>query len=332
MKALQITDHPTEKLQIRELSKPELKDGEALVRMKAAALNRRDEWIREGKYPRIKPFSTLGSDGCGIVEEVADEEDQVWLGKEVIINPNINWGHHPEVQSPTYEILGMPSNGTFAEYIAVPMNRLQEKPAHLTFEEGACFSLAALTAYRAVFTQGELKRNQTICVSGIGGGVALFAFQFARAIGSKVYVTSGSTAKIQKAKEMGAVDGVNYTEGDWVSKLLTLTGGLNLVIDSAGGEAFAAFIKTIKPAGKLVFYGASQGLPEKLDLHRIFFRQIRIQGSTMGNDEEFKQMLHFADRYQLKPVIDSVRPFDQIISAFDDMQHQRQFGKLVVSF
>ncbi|MCS7019288.1 MAG: zinc-binding dehydrogenase [Cytophagales bacterium] len=331
MKALQLTDHPEQRIQLLDVPKPVARRGEALIRMQAAALNHRDEWIRQGKYPHIRPFCTLGSDGCGVVEAVGDNVDAAWIGKTVIINPNQNWGSNPAVQGKDYRILGNPTDGTFAEYIAVPIDRLHEKPAYLTVEQAAALPLGGLTAYRATCKHGAVKKNDRVLITGIGGGVAQLAMQFALAAGAQVWVSSGEEEKLQRAIALGAQGGVNYKNDNWDKLLMEQTGGLHLVIDSAGGVGFSRFIRLMQPAGKIVFYGATAGLPTTLDLHRIFFYQITIQGSTMGNDAEFAEMLQFCEKHRIAPIIDSVRPLDEIISAFDDMKSGKQFGKLVIS-
>lgn len=333
MKALQIQDNSKQRIAIVEVPTPTIQAGQALVKLKAAALNHRDQWIREDKYPKIKFNSTLGSDGCGIVEQIASKEDEYWLGKDVIINPNNDWGNNPVVQSHDhYHILGMPKDGTFAEYVVVNVDRLHEKPTHLSYERAAAIPLAGLTAYRAVFTQGHAQKGENVLISGIGGGVALFAFQFALACGANVYVTSSSDDKLDKAMKIGAKGVANYTEADWHKKLQADTHGFDLVIDSGGGENFNTLIKMMRPAGHIVFYGATQGLPTSIDLYRAFFNQLRIQGTTMGNDAEFDDMTKFIAGKKLIPIVDSIRPFDQIISALDEMKAGTQFGKLIIKF
>ncbi len=332
MKALQIQDN-AKRIAIVELPMPSIKAGQALVKVKAAALNHRDQWIREGKYPKIKFDCTLGSDGCGVVEQVAAKADEYWVGKEVVINPNNDWGANPVVQSHEhYHILGMPTDGTFAEYVVVNVDRLHEKPSHLSCERAAALPLAGLTAYRAVFTQGHVQKGENVLISGIGGGVALFAFQFALATGANVYVTSSSNDKLDKALKIGAKGTANYTQPDWHKELLATSGGFDLVIDSGGGDNFNNLIKMMRPAGHIVFYGATQGLPTAIDLYRAFFNQLRIQGTTMGNDVEFDEMVRLVAGKKLVPIVDSIRPFDQIISALDEMKSGVQFGKLVVKF
>ncbi|MBO3696885.1 zinc-binding dehydrogenase [Roseivirga sp. E12] len=332
MKGLLITDNQEEPLLIADVPKPTFQAGQVLVRIKAAALNRRDQWIRQGMYPNIQFGTVLGSDGAGVVEAIGESVSENLVGKEVIINPNVNWGKDPKAQAADYSVLGMPSNGTFAEYIVVEADRLQNKPDHLNWTEAAALPLAGLTAFRALFHHGAASTGKNVLISGVGGGVAQFAFQFAVAAGCNVYVTSGSEEKMQKCLSMGAKGAYSYREEAWFTKAQKETGGFDVVIDSAGGNQINDFIKIMKPAGRIVFYGATNGTPEKLDMFRMFWNQITLQGSTMGNDQEFEDMVTFVNQHQIKPIVDSVRPFEQAISAFDEMKAGKQFGKLVVVF
>lgn len=330
MKALVLTAANT--IQIKDIAKPACGPGEALVRIKAAALNHRDQWCREGKYPNIQFGTVLGSDGAGVVEAVGSTSDEGWLEKEVLINPNNSWGSNPEVQSSQYSILGMPKNGTFAEYVVVDVDRLHAKPAYLNYVTAAAFPLGGLTAYRALFKHGKVDSTKTVLITGVGGGVAQFAFLFARAAGAKVYVTSSKAENIQAVVQKGAQAGFNYRDSSWTKSALKESGGFDVVIDSAGGDQLNELLNVVKPAGKIVFYGATTGAPGKLNIHKIFWSQATLQGSTMGNDQEFSDMLAFISKHEIEPIIDSIRPFDEIISAFDDMKAGRQSGKLVVEF
>lgn len=331
MKGLLITDQ-TEPLLLSEIEKPIAGTGQALVKLKAVALNRRDQWIRQGMYPNIQFNTVLGSDGAGVVESVGSNVNSDLIGKEVIINPNVNWGDNPLAQSADYSVLGMPMNGTFAEYIAVDVDRLAAKPVHLSWTDAAALPLGALTAFRALFHQGQLKPDENVLISGVGGGVAQFAFLFSVASGANVYVTSGSEEKIAKCRAFGSKGGFNYKTDAWFKQAMKTAGGFDLVIDSAGGDQINDFIKVMKPAGRIVFYGATNGTPKNLDMFRLFWNQLTLQGSTMGNDLEFEAMVAFVNKHRIQPIVDSVRPFDQIISAFDDMKAGKQFGKLVLSF
>lgn len=331
MQALQLYgEQAPYQLQINHLTRPEPKEGEALVQIRAAALNHRDQWIIEGKYPGIKTDVTLGSDGCGVVVAVGSGDSEAWIGKEVIINPNINWGEDPKHQSKEYNILGNPSNGTFATHLLCPIDRLHLKPEHLNSQQAASLPMGGLTAYRAVITQGEITKDDTVLISGIGGGVAQFAFQFALAIGAKVYVTSGSEHKLQAALKMGALGAVNYRNENWQQQLLKLSGGFDCAIDSAGGNQLNTIVRMMKHSGRIISYGATLGKPEELDIHRIFYYQLKLQGSTMGNDEEFKEMIEFVEKHRIYPLIDMVIPIKEAITAFNRMKDGDQFGKIIL--
>lgn len=309
---------------------PELQTRQVLIKVSAAALNKRDQFIREGKYPNIQFGSILGSDAVGVVEEVGEGADKKLVGRRVIINPNIDWGNNEAVQSRAYNILGMPTDGVFAEFVAVNQDRIHPVPTHLSDEEAAAMPLAGLTAYRALFRHGRVRKNENILISGFGGGVAQLAFQFGIAAGANVYVTSGSAEKIEKAISLGAQGGYNYKDPDWYKNPWQTKGGFDVVIDSAGGDQINTFVKLMRPGGRIVFYGATNGLPSSIDLYRMFWNQITLQGSTMGNDKEFTQMLDFVTEHKIVPLVDSVRPFDDIKSAFDEIASTAKLGKLVV--
>ena len=329
MKALQVVGLGQVALREVEPRKPE--SDEALVKIHAAALNHRDQWIREGKYPNIQFNTTLGSDGSGEVVETGSQQHHSWLGKSVLINPNLGWGNDPQCQAPDYQVLGMPVDGTLAEYITIPVDRLVEKPAHLSYSDGAAIPLAGLTAYRALFHHGQLKAGQQILITGIGGGVSQMAFLLAKALGAIISITSGSKEKLSSMMNMGAQQAYNYRE-EWGRQALLEGHQYDLVIDSAGGDQLNKLIKLVKPGGRIVFYGATTGLPPKLDLYRMFWNQITLQGSTMGNDHEFIKMVEMFEQNQLRPILDSERPFEQVIEAMDCMRDARQLGKLVVTF
>jgi NADPH:quinone reductase-like Zn-dependent oxidoreductase len=224
----------------------------------------------------------------------------------------------------------MPIHGTFAEYIVVNVDRIQHKPSHLDHRQAAALPLGGLTSYRALFRKGGLKAGQNVLISGFGGGVAQLAFLFALAAGANVYVNTSSEEKLEKAIKLGAKGGYNYKKENTFRDLWKTKGGFDLILDSAGGDNINAFIKILKPSGKLVFYGASTGLPSGVDLYRMFWRQLSMQGSTMGNDEEFVHMIQFVNKHKILPLVDSIRPFDKIVSAFDDIGGTKRLGKIVV--
>lgn len=331
MKAVVLTSK-NGSLEVEEHKKPTLSKGQALVRIKAAALNRRDFWIQKGQYAGLKFPIVLGSDGAGIVEEVLSDADadSSWLGKEVIINPSINWGDKESFQGPDFTILGLPEDGTFAEYCKINIENLHKKPKHLSWEEAASFPLAGLTAYRALFSRANLKKGDKLLIVGVGGGVSSFALLFANALGVETYVTSSQPSKIEKAKSMGAKGGVDYTKSDWMTTLKSEAGGFDVIIDSALGEGFANHLDLANPGGRIVLYGGTAGNIPELNARIIFWKQLSILGSTMGSPKDFKEMLDFINQHQLKPVVDSVHPFENAEKAIRIMDDSNQFGKIVL--
>ncbi len=320
----------TDSFQVEEIEKPTLQPNHVLVKVQYAALNHRDQWIREGQYAKIRLPAILGSDGCGEVVEVENEKDGHWKGKDVVINPNINWGNNPAFQQKEYQILGMPAQGTLAEYISVPIDRIHLKPAHLSSEQAAAVPLAGLTAYNALFNKGKAESGMQILISGVGGGVAQFAFLFAVAIGAKVYVTSSKSDVIDKCKSLGAINGVNYKEENAIRDLAKSIGGFDIIIDSACGNGMNDLIATLKPGGKFVFYGATKGLPKDLNMRQIFWNHLQIVGSTMGSDADFLSMIAFCDKHKVHPILDKTFDLKDTVVAFDRMKNGDQFGKIIV--
>ncbi|MBT3344118.1 MAG: zinc-binding dehydrogenase [Gemmatimonadetes bacterium] len=317
--------------QLVERPDPQPSPGEVIVELAAAALNRRDYWVTQGKYPGIEVPVILGSDGAGRVSTCGDGVDAAWLGRDVIIDPGLDWGDDPSAQSANYNILGMPRDGTFAPLVAVPATQLHDRPEHLSMTEAAALPLAGVTAYRALFTQGQLQSGQRILITGIGGGVAGFALQFAAAAGAEVWVTSSSSEKIRRAVALGAQGGFDYTDEAWTKKMEADAGAPNLIIDSAGGPGYASLIDIAKPGGRIVNYGATVGPPDRLDLFKMFWKQLHLVGSTMGSPEDFTAMLRFVSEKQIIPIIDSVRPLAEGAEALQQMSASPQFGKYVLS-
>ena len=330
MKAI-VLEGPDQPLAFKEVDKPVLAPGEALVQVKAAALNRRYYWITIGKYAGIKYPIILGSDGAGIVAEVGSDADKHWIGQGVIINPGYGWGDDPDFQSDDFKILGLPADGTFAEYVKVQAQHLHPKPAHLTWEQAAAIPLAALTTYRALFTKGKAKKGDKVLISGVGGGTGTFALQFAVAAGCQVFVTSGSGAKIERARQLGAAAGVNYKAQDWAEQLHQLAGGFDVIIDSALGDDFVKLPDLCNPGGRIVIFGGTAGNIPALNGRKIFWRQLQIIGTMMGSPDDFKAMLELINEHKIVPVIDEVFPLAQAARAISKMEHSTQFGKIVLT-
>jgi zinc-binding alcohol dehydrogenase/oxidoreductase len=324
---LEAADKP---LVYKEVDMPTLAGDEVLVQIKAAALNRRDYWITVGKYAGIKYPSILGSDGSGIVARIGDNVAKTWLNKEVIINPCHNWGTHPEYQNRDFTILGLPENGTFAEYVKVKAEYLYPKPSHLNWEQAAALPLAGLTTYRALITKGNAKKGDKVLITGIGGGTGTFALQWAVATGCQVFVTSGSGEKIQRAKELGASAGVSYKAQDWAQELQHMSGGFDVIIDSALGEGFEKLLDICNPGARIVFFGGTAGNIPPLNGRKIFWKQLQILGTTMGSPDDFIGMLGLVNEHKIVPVIDEVFPLAAAQKAIDRMAHSLQFGKLIL--
>ncbi len=294
-------------------------DSKVIVDLLSSSINHRDLWITKGMYPGLKSNVALGSDGFGTFD-----------GREYIINPGLNWGTNESFQSESYTILGMPDHGCFAERVVVDRNQLYLKPGHLTSLEAAALPLAGVTAYRALVTKTLPKSGERVLISGIGGGVALFAMQFALALNCEVYVTSSSKEKLKRATELGAKKGYLYTNPDWTKELINDIGGVDIVIDSAGGDGFNDLIKICNPGARVSFYGGSKGKINGLNPQTIFWKQISIFGSTMGSDLDFKNMVDFVNQYRIKPVIDQVIDFESLLDGFEIVEAGKQFGKIVI--
>lgn len=317
-------------LLFQDVDTPILNEGEALIRIKAAAFNRRDYWIKKGQYAGLKYPIILGSDGSGIVEKVFSSSDQSWVGQEVVINPSLNWGENEAFQSKEFSILGLLQDGTFAEYVKVKVENIHHKPKHLSFEHAAAFPLAGLTAFRALFSRANLKPGEKLLIIGAGGGVSSFALLMANLMKAEVYVTSSSKEKIEKAKSLGASGGVNYLDENWPEQLQELAGGFDVIIDSALGEGFAHNLDLCNPGGRIVFYGGTAGNIPQLDGRKIFWKQLSILGTTMGSPKDFDSLIKFINEHQLQPIVDSVYSFKDAENGIRMMDNSEQFGKIVL--
>ncbi len=315
---------------MRDVPMPVVNNDDVLIKLKASAFNHRDYYIQQGTYPRTTYPIIIGSDGAGVVADVGANISRSLLNTEVVINPSHNWGDNPKVQRKDFKVLGFPDSGTFAEYIAVPAKYVQPKPKHLTFEETAALALAGLTAYRILFTRGNLQPNENVLVTGIGGGVAVVAMQLALAAGAKVFVTSGSDEKIKKAIARGASGGANYKSATWAEDLHKFAGGFDLIVDGAVGSGFSKLLDIASPGGRIVVYGSTQGKIQNAEPARIFWKQLSILGSTMGTEAEFAAMLRFVEQRNIKPVIDQVFSLADAEKAIRRMEDGEQFGKIVL--
>ena len=319
---------PPEELKLIELPDPVPAPGEAVVRLHACGLNHRDVWIRQGLYAKIQLPCVLGSDGAGVVESAPEKS---WVGKRAVIIPCYGWGPDPRVQSREFAILGMPRQGTMATSIAIPQTMLCEVPENLSFNEAAALPVCGVTAWRALVTKGDLRKDEHVLVTGIGGGVATLAMLFAKALGARVSVTSSSEAKLAKARTMGAIAAVSYKEKGWEKELVAQAGSPpSLIIDGAGGDGLNNLIGASAGAARIVLYGATRMSPSKLDMAKIFFKQIDLRGTTMGTDDEFRAMLQLVARARIQPVIDRVFPLSEAVEANRLLEQSAQMGKIIL--
>ncbi|MEC3879433.1 zinc-binding dehydrogenase [Parapedobacter sp. 10938] len=318
-------------LVLTEVPVPTVGPGEALVRIKAAALNRRDWWIQQGQYAGLQFPIVLGSDGAGVVEQVGGEDQNHWIGRDVVINPSFAWGDKEAHQGRSFHILGLPQDGTFAAFVRVPVVNLHEKPAHLSFEEAAALPLGGLTAYRALFSRAALKSGEKVLVVGAGGGVATFALQWALHAGATVFVTSSAPAKIERAMALGAAGGVLYTDDSWPQQLQEQAGGFDIIVDSALGEGAVHYPDLANPGGRIVFFGGTAGNIPALNARKLFWKQLSLLGTTMGSPGDFADMLAFVNHHGAVPVVHATYPLEEAEVALRQMDQSTQFGKIVLT-
>ena len=256
--------------------------------------------------------------------------DSALIGREVVIDPAFNWGDDERAQGADFQILGLPRDGTYAERVTVPAANLHDKPRHLSWEEAAAMPLASVTAFRALVTRARLSAGESVVITGIGGGVATCALLIATRLGARVYVTSGTPAKIDAARAHGAAGGVDHNDPDWPRAMTTLIGGRpDVVIDGAGGDTLNAALDLVVPGGRVVSYGATLGPAKNVEVRRIFWKQINVLGSTMGTRGDFAAMLQLYAA-GLRPIVDRVFPLGEAAEAHRRMEEAKQFGKIVL--
>jgi zinc-binding alcohol dehydrogenase/oxidoreductase len=316
-------------LRVDELPIPQPGPGDVLVRVRAAALNRRDLFITQGLYPNIRLPVTLGSDGAGEIARTGAAVRGLNDGDAVVIDPMLGWGDDPRVWDTSQaNVLGMPRDGTLAQYVLVPAENVYPKPLSLSMEEAAAVPLAGLTAYRALHTRGDARSGETVLVTGIGGGVQTFVLLFAKHAGARVIVTSSSDAKLDQAKGLGADLTINYkTTPDW-HKALRSAGPIDLVVDSSGGDTLAKALDVVRPGGRVAIYGGTNAVAT-IKLFPLFWKHISIVGTSMGAPQDFKAMLSLFDA-GVRPVIDRQYPLDDAVAAVERMERADQFGKIIL--
>lgn len=320
----------TEQLRIEELPDPEPRPGEVLVKLEYAAVNRRDIWLRSGPQMQWAMPFVPGSDGAGVIAGLGEGVVDLEEAQEVVIYPCLNWGPHVDFAGDSFEILGGPTDGTYASLIRIPAENVLPKPSNISFEEAAAFPLAGLTAWRALVTKAKLIPGESLLIPGIGSGVATFALQIGKLLGASVFITSHLDEKLERARALGADGGANYTKHGWEKAISQLTGSVDVVLDSVGSATFGKALDLLRPGGRVVTLGATTGADVAVNLRTIYRKQISVLGTMMGTLEEFHQVLRAIENGQLRAIVDRVFPLEHAHAAHLHLENRNQFGKVVL--
>ena len=324
MKAVRIhEDGGPDVLRYEDVEDPVASEGEILIRLRAASLNHLDCWIRQG-LPSVPKPRTLGADGAGIVEALGAGADRVAEGDRVVINPGLDDGAR---------IVGEHMDGTHAELIALPADYVHPLPDSLSFEEAAAFPLVFETAYRLLVTRAGLREGEWVFVWGIGSGVATATLQVAKALGAQVIVTSSSDEKLARARdELGADAAVNHAEGDVVAAVREATDGhgADVVVEHVGEATWKTSLQVAAQRGRVAVIGATSGPNPPANLHRIWWKQLTVVGSTMGTREDFAAVYELVASGRAEPVVDQAFPLAEAAAAHEHLEAGRQLGKVVL--
>lgn len=328
-----------EVLKVAEMPTPEPGPKEVRIRVKAAALNHLDIWVRKGvASPKLPLPHILGADASGVVDAVGPGVTGFAPGDEVVVNPGLSCGHCERCLAgednlcAKYEILGEHRFGAYAEYLVVPEVNLLKKPQNLSFEEAAAIPLTFLTAWQMVVDKLQVRPGEDVLVMAAGSGVSVAAIQIAKLFGARVIATAGSEEKLRKAKELGADETVNYTHPDWPKEVRRLTGGkgADKVVDHTGALYFEGVIRATANGGRITIAGASSGYEGTLPFAHVFFRQLSILGSTMGSKSRLFPILRFVEQGQLRPVLGQMLPLEEAAEGHRLLEERRIFGKVVL--
>jgi NADPH:quinone reductase-like Zn-dependent oxidoreductase len=316
VKAIRIHDDGgPEVLHYEDAPDPAVGPGEVLIRLRAASLNHLDLWVRKG-LPSVPKPRILGADGAGVREDT---------GARVVINPGLEHGDR-------ITVIGEHMDGTHAELIAVPESNVYPIPDSLPFEEAAAFPLVFETAWRMLVTKAALQPDEWVLIWGIGGGVATAALAIVKALGGRAIVTSSSNAKLARARELGADATVNHATEEVASRIKELTGGgVHVVVETVGADTWATSLSVARPAGRVCVCGATSGPNPPASLHRMWWKQLTIYGSTMGTHEDFEAVLDLVVSGRVRPVIDSVFPLSETRAAHERLESGEQLGKVVLT-
>lgn len=340
MKAIRFHDFGgPEVLRYEDVPEPKPGPGEVLIALRAAALNHLDLFVRTGGVPKTPLPHIGGADGAGVVAASGPGATSYAIGSRVFFDPGLSDGtcdycaRGEHSLCDRWEILGEHRDGTFAQAVVIPEVNLRPIPDRISFEEAAAFPLVFLTAWRMVVTKGRVRPGDTVLILGIGGGVAIAALQIAKHSGARVFVTSGSDAKLDRARQLGADVLINHKTSDFSKEVWTATEkrGVDVVIDDVGAATWPGSIRALARGGRLVTCGATSGPKPDEDIRRIFTKQITIYGSTMGSRHDWEQVSRLLAAGALKPVTDATFPLEEAAVAQQRMERAEQFGKLVLT-
>ena len=340
MKALYFEQHGgLDVIRHGEVPDPQPGAGEAVVRVRACALNFLDIWVRRG-WPGLNLAMPhwCGADVSGEVAAVGEGVSSWQVGRRVVIDPGINPGEDEFTRrgehsvSPDYHVLGEHMRGGAAEYVVVPAENLAALPDGIGHPEAAAPLLVGLTAWRMLIHRAGLRAGESVLVVGAGGGVNSMAIQIAKLAGALVYAVAGDAAKAEKAAALGADEVIDRSESDWGRKVRKLTGrrGVDVVVDNVGRATLATSMQAVSRGGRIVVVGNTSGPKAEIDIRFIFGKQIGIIGSTMGSHQDFREVTGLLWAGKLKPVIDRVMPLEEGVEAYRRMEAGEQFGKIVL--
>jgi len=319
---------------------PQIQENEVLVRIKATSLNHLDIWIRNGIPAYKAPMPHIGGcDGAGIIERMGSQVTGFKIGDEVIISPSqpcfqcefCRMGE--ESTCLNFKIFGGHTQGAFAEYAVVSSTHVFPKPKSISFEEAAAFPLVYQTAWHMLINRAKLRPGETVLILGASSGIGTAAIQIAKLVSAKVIVATSSDRKLALCKELGADEGIDYTQADLIERIKGLTQGrgVDVVFEHVGPATFDKSIKSLSKNGRLVFCGATTGPEVKIDLRYIYSRQLNILGSMSGTRNELLRITELVSQGKLKPKIHSIHPLKEIKQAENIMESRQVFGKLVLT-
>ena len=340
MKAVVFNEHGgPEVLRYTEVEEPHIKANEVLIEVRACALNHLDVWVRQG-LPGMKiPLPhILGNDVAGIVREAGELVTWVHAGDEVMLQPGVSCGHcvnclrGQDNLCPEYDILGQRRDGGYAEFVAAPGVNVIPKPRSLSWEEAAALPLVTVTAWHMLVTRARVQPGEDVLIHAAGSGVGSIGIQVAKLRGARVIATAGADEKLEKARELGADEVVNYTQEDWPKEVRRLTDkrGVDVVFEHTGAETWPGSILALAQNGRLVTCGATSGYDARTDIRHVFFRHLTLLGSMMGSKAELLDAMKFIERGAIRAVVDRTLPLAQARRAHELMEDRAQFGKIVL--